>query len=831
MPWLLAVVLACGPAPPQPDVDLAVASGAEASPALSAEPATAARGVPEGASTGSGFVVFESDRSRAWRLWISDLEGGEPRRLTPNERRIHCCPHVSPDGEWIAYLSLEADQRGYPGGGGLGVLRRIRPDGSGQEDLAPEARTYYENRAAVWRSPSELIFIDGERRSMLLDLRSGEARELAPAANPRGYLISPDLRHAATGLAGFQVYDAAARRLVERSPFGGCQFYFSSDGRWGFWMAGAGGPLRKIDLASGEVSTWLRKSDPRLPEGIGYLYFPMLSPDRDLLVLAASGGEHDHFRADYDILAFEVDPETLEILGDHRRIAASPATDRFPDAWLEPLPLGRRSGESPFVATFEAPTRGDDWAWTFGDGTEAAGARVEHRWATAGLYEVTAASGKGEVLRGRVRVRPGRPPSVAAVEVVGGREVEVGFDEPVSIERARFVLESGKLVTSFALSADGRRVHLRLGSQLETADTLLISGVEDRASEPHRLAMASIAIPAPRWPSSRDGLIFLWETADAPNRVPDPETGAERSVVLTAHGGARLDHAYAMRPAGGWFGAPAELAQAIRRAGQATNELSMEVVLEPPAGEAAGSLVELASGGRRLVRLRQEGRRLLFSILDRKLASPLAEVELLRWDRGLGKRHLAISYSAGIFRAFLDGRPLEVDSSVLTGDFFHWRDTDLVFGGGGEWGGTLEGVAFYDRLLSEAEVAENARRYARQLAERPGLPRWRVRARREECSPSPSLASIAPYREALRVCRYRVLEVVEGEARSLGTGSSEGIVQAVTWAILDGEEVRLPAAEGQLVLERYADHRQLESLYLENTLGPPAGGRLFYVVE
>jgi hypothetical protein len=33
------------------------------------------------------------------------------------------------------------------------------------------------------------------------------------------------------------------------------------------------------------------------------------------------------------------------------------------------------------------------------------------------------------------------------------------------------------------------------------------------------------------------------------------------------------------------------------------------------------------------------------------------------------------------------------------------------------------------------------------------------------------------------------------------------------------------------VLERYADHRQLESLYLENTLGPPAGGRLFYVVE
>jgi len=336
------------------------------------------------------------------------------------------------------------------------------------------------------------------------------------------------------------------------------------------------------------------------------MYFPMLSADRTLLVLAASGGEHDHFRADYDVLAFEVDPETLEILGEHRRIAPSPATDRFPDAWVEPLPLGRRSGEAPVVATLEAPSRHAGWAWTFGDGNRAAGERVTHRWETPGLYEVVGTSEEGEVLRGRVRVRPPRPPGVTGVEVVGDREVAVEFDEPVSIERARFALESGRAVTSFALTASGRGVHLRLGAPLEAADTLLVSGVEDLAAAPNGLPATRVPIPAPLWPSRRDGLIFLWETANAENRAPDPAGGAERSAVLTSHGGARLDHDYAMRPAGGRFAAPPEWGQAIRRAAQETNELSLEIVVELPAAGGTGTLVELGRGGRRLLRLRQE---------------------------------------------------------------------------------------------------------------------------------------------------------------------------------------------------------------------------------
>jgi hypothetical protein len=284
-----------------------------------------------------------------------------------------------------------------------------------------------------------------------------------------------------------------------------------------------------------------------------------------------------------------------------------------------------------------------------------------------------------------------------------------------------------------------------------------------------------------------------------------------------------------MRPAGGWFSAPADLARGVRVAAQATNELSMEIVVEPPPGGGNGTIVELSQGNHRLLRLRQEGRRLLFGVLDRKWSQPMAEVELLHWE-GVGKRHLAVSYSAGRLAAFLDGQPIDLDAArvaVLQGAFFHWRDADLTFGGGdAAWAGTIEGVAFYDRLLSAAEVHENARRYAQQIAERPKVDRWVARVRRRDCSPAPSLAAIAPYREALRVCRYDVLEGVGSES-ALGP-----VVEAARWAILDGREVALPpAAERRIALERFADNRQLESLYVEDTFGPASRRELFYVVE
>ena len=92
---------------------------------------------------GPGYLVWESNRTGSWRLWIRQLEGGEPRQLTPDEgQRIHCCPHISPDGQSIAFLSLPADQKLYPSGGAVGRMDWIRPDGSGQKTLLDSARNY-----------------------------------------------------------------------------------------------------------------------------------------------------------------------------------------------------------------------------------------------------------------------------------------------------------------------------------------------------------------------------------------------------------------------------------------------------------------------------------------------------------------------------------------------------------------------------------------------------------------------------------------------------------------------------------------------------------------
>ena len=89
--------------------------------------------------------------------------------------------------------------------------------------------------------------------------------------------------------------------------------------------------MTRVELATRRTCTLLAKHDPRLPGDRGYLYFPMLSRDRSLLAVAASDGEHDHFRADYDVFAIELDPRHARAATGARCGSPRPAVDRFPD--------------------------------------------------------------------------------------------------------------------------------------------------------------------------------------------------------------------------------------------------------------------------------------------------------------------------------------------------------------------------------------------------------------------------------------------------------------------------------------------------------------------
>ena len=776
------------------------------------------------APLGDGFVVWQSNRSGPWRIWIRGLDGSPPRQLTADEGgRGHCCAHVAPDGRGVAYVSLPTGQYLYPESGAAGELRFVRVDGGNERVLAGLARTYYEHRAAVWKNPREIIYIDGDGRTRLLDLGSGESQALTvEGQDAHGLLVNATLTHATSGLPTFSPYDAGARRVRNARVLGGCQPYFSHDGRWGFWIAGAGGPLRALDLATGQSTTVLDKGDPRLQAQGEYVYFPMLSPDGRLLAFAASGGKHDHFRADYDVYVAEVEPATLQIVGPVRRLTAEPSTDIYPDVWSAPLDLGRHFGEAPFTVELTPPP--GDWRVTV-DGAEIGrGRALRHAFERPGDYDVRATGG-GKTLRGRVTVRPPRPPEVVRVDLRRGREVIVSFDEEVDAAGARFAFASGREIAAQRLTEDRRSVVLELAGDVTAADVLTVAGVRDRAQEPNVLAETRLDVAPPSWPADRRGLLFLWRTDDAANEVEVPESGALRTCLVTPQGRAVYDRHFAMVTAGGVFRVDDESAAAVLAGCQRTSELTVEATVTPAAkASGPGRILTFSSGDRaRNFTLGLEGDHLVFRLRTRTTGPNADRPQLDLGPVPIGKpSHVSVTYTPGRLTAYANGREVFTTVEIQSG-FHHWKPRALMVGNESQnvdrpFLGTVEGVAVYGRALDADEVAENHRRYAAELAARPAVPSWRVRGRLRARSPIPTLAQIAPYREALAVFEY---DVVGGDLDAAR-------VKVAHRVLLDGERTALTQRRAgevyEMVVEPFLDQPQLEALFVSNAVGEDGRG-------
>lgn len=785
-------------------------------------------------SLGEGFVVWESNRTGDWRLWTRRLDGTGLRQLTPKEAgRQHCCPHVSPDGRWVAYLSYAGPKNTYPDGGAVGELRLVSPASGEERSLGIEARAIFENRVVVWRSPDRLITTDAGGDTVELDLAAGSVTRLYDGSPGAGsWLVNATLTHATTGGPTFSVYRADRRQILERPSLGGCQPYFSMDGRWGFWAAGAGGPLNRIELATRQVETVLRKNDARMGEGFGYAYFPMLSPDGRLFAWAASRDEHNHFDSDYEIFVAETDPRTLEVLSPAVRYSFHPGTDRYPDVFLAPLALGRHFGEAPFTVRF-APQAGGVWEWELDGRAAGQGERLEHTFERPGRYAVQARQGE-RTLAGSVVVegpRPPRPVRVALRE--RGARLLVSFDEEILLDDVNAELESGHPIESWSAGEDGRSLVIDLASPLDRPDRLQLAGVVDRAQRPNRMRAATLEVEPPLWPSDRRELAFLWETSQAPNLVHDPDLGAERAYNLRASGLARVDRAYAMVLGGGAFALEKKEAARLREALQGSNELSLELTLRPADRKAGdvGNIVTFGSTGRQRNFALFHRRGDLFFVFRVHGSGPGADAEARLFAVPTQEAsHVVVTYTPGRLLAYRNG-VLEAERADFVGNFFPWRNQPLVFGdrwgGGADWAGTVEGVAIYHRILPPEEVHENHLRYRRKLERRPPVERTVVTARLERRSAVPTLEDITPYREALLTAHWQVLERHQGEVPDE--------LRAVHWSILDGKALPINrASEGEshvLVLEPFTANPQLESLYLSDSLPGAAGGGLFFAPD
>lgn len=822
---------------------------AEAHPSAEANPDPPAPRVytaaPTLADLGDGYAVWESNRSGAWRIWFRAFDSDQPRQLTADEPgRSHCCPHVAPDGRSIAYLSLPKAAP-YPEGGATGTLRVIGVDGTGGDGTRSEktgdrvvlesARTYFEHRAAVWRDNGTLIAIRGDGKTIEVDPRSGRQRVLVDSPGPfgRGWLLDPGLRHATTGSPGFGRYDAATRQVTRGPPRPGCQPFVSADGRWGYWVAGAGGPIQVLDLADGTSRTLIAKSDSRLPSDRGYLYFPMLGRNADLMAWAASDGSHDHGRADYDVFVAETDADTLELVSAPIRVTADPATDRFPDVYLAPLGLGRHFGEAPFTLSLDAPVAGD-WRWRIvgprGDVTNETGASVTHTFEDPGGHRIEARLAT-TTHTGRAWVRPAGPPRVTGTEVVGPRAVHIRFDEAVDTDSASIRFVSGRAIES-RMVVDDRTLALRLGTDFDGPDTLRIEGVMDRASSPNAMAPAEVEVRSPTWPGRDEGLVLLWPSARSTSSAGDTRG------VFEAEGRAFTDRVGAMVLDGGTFLADMPTMESVLEGARATNTISVEMTITPYAsprpepGDDAGHIFSFSGGrNRRNMTIQLSGDDLVLLVNTPETgrnAQPGIELGTLPRDR---PSHVVIGYEPGRAVFYRDGT-LVLDRAVATGGFFHWRPLALQIGDEWQedqpWRGRLEGLAVYNRLLGADEVRENARRYDDLIASRTKPERTRIEAVLIETSTIPSLESIAPYEDALAVFAYRVERVVEGDYDA-------DEVRAVHRVLSGGARLeaasRRPGTRVELVLEPFADHPELASLYRSETLPPKWELPLFYALS
>ena len=320
------------------------------------------------------------------------------------------------------------------------------------------------------------------------------------------------------------------------------------------------------------------------------------------------------------------------------------------------------------------------------------------------------------------------------------------------------------------------------------------------------------------WPGTDQGLVFLWADSRAGNSAAASRFA--RSAIAAASGEARFGPNHEMWLRNGAVrieGFDAPLIEAIKRTGAFTLEFVATAASVDDAGP-RGIISLSKNPGDLCFFVGQRADKLVFRLRTHETDPGGREVEIATIEPGCLYR-VAIGFARGGLTAWIDGRRV-LETDAVPGGLSDWPDDARLLFGGGEgglsWHGLLEGVAVYDREVTNEEAARKAELYAAKLAARAERPVYEAELELVRRHEPPDLEEISPYRRALVLNLYKVSD-------GSPVADANGEVRVAEWILLDGRE---PAANQPLRtgtrrtvrLQRYEDHPQLES---ERMIGEP----------
>jgi dipeptidyl aminopeptidase/acylaminoacyl peptidase len=252
-------------------------------------------------------IVWSSNREGNHELYLLDLRSREVRRLTRHPN-VDFFSRFSPDGRQIVFLR---SQRAWASFRDMTVwdVYLINADGSGERLLARSG--YHPSWSPDGQS---VVFVRGNRL-FRVEVATGQETMLLDGARPplsAEWLETPNLaadghRLAVTvrsrSFGGVGILDLETRTFVRQTEDQACQLDWGAAGDL-VWVdtEGRGGTRIMAAARPGEPGRVLMDH----PGPYSHEYFPRLSRDGRWLVWGAAAQGHEHDRADYEILLWEV---------------------------------------------------------------------------------------------------------------------------------------------------------------------------------------------------------------------------------------------------------------------------------------------------------------------------------------------------------------------------------------------------------------------------------------------------------------------------------------------------------------------------------------------